>query len=329
MLSLRYVILLAGLIALMAASPAAADAATGGNQGWYVVHSNTYDVKVYFDDKYMGTLGQGTMGQTTLTIPASTGGTPYKKIRVQKYGFSTYTADIVEIPVTGGSVDIYATLNQLPTTTTTLTGGDIGWYIVRCNVDGATVFFDDSDRGTIAQGLLYVPVYSTATPYRSYTVKKDGYSTFTGTIPSVPGKGESTDLYATLNPQQAAANGTPQVIGGDTGWFMVHSNVDGATVSFDNEPRGTIANGTLKVMIYVTGTPYRSYAVYKSGYVPFTAGIDARPGRGEIVDLNASLVPESAPSPTPTTKSPLAPEVTGAAVLLVAVGALVLSWKRE
>ena len=203
---------------------------------------------------------------------------------------------------------------------------------MRCNVDGASVFFDDTELGTIAQGVLYVPVYTTAAPYRSFTVKKDGYSTFTGNIPSVPGRGESVDLYATINPLAlTTSTGTPRLIGGDIGWFVVHSNVDGATVSFDNDPKGTITNGTLRVQVYVTGTPYRSYAVYKSGYVPFAGVIDARPGKGEITDLNAILAPylnATSPAPAQTTKSPVPTWIAASALVIGGVASVIVKRKE-
>ena len=123
---------------------------------------------------------------------------------------------------------------------------------MHCNVDGAQVFFDGNYKGDIQGGVLTVPVYSTGTAYKEYSVQKDGYTTYTDSITGVPGKGQTIDLYATLNPAQP----TQGPIGGDQGWYMVHCNVDGATVMFDNDVKGVIANGVLSVPVYVTGTPY-------------------------------------------------------------------------
>ena len=126
------------------------------------------------------------------------------------------------------------------------------------------VSFDGVDEGTISHGVLYVPVYTTGTPFQGYIVTKDGYTTFAGTIRSYPGKGEAVDLYATLNPS-AGQTATAGSIGGDIGWFVVHSNIDGANVPFDNDYKGTISQGILRVQVYVTGTPYRTYTVSKPG----------------------------------------------------------------
>ena len=306
------------LVVLCTMLPVTADTATdGGDQGWYVIHCNVQLAKVYLDDKYVGeTHGVGQGG--TLTVPAYTTGTPAKTLRVQKNGYSTYVNSITVVPEQGGSVDLYATLNQISGTSTTSVGGDVGWYVVHCNIDGATVMFDESNRGEISQGMVYVPVYSTGTPYQKYTVKKDGYTTFTETIAHVPGKGETIDLYATLNPVATTAT-TQAIIGGDTGWYAVHCNVDGATVTFDNEAKGQITDGLLKVRVYVTGTPYKTFTVYKAGYSPYTGTIDTYPGKGETVDLTATLdaQPELTTIPVSTTKkSPVPVWISGLALVI-------------
>ena len=319
------VLILAMLISACMLPVAADDTSAGGDQGWYVIHCNVYGADVYFDDKYIGTVQMG-----TLSFPASTTGTPYKTIRVQKHGYSTFVDSITQVPGKGGSVDLYATLNPLPDTTTTAIGGDVGWYVVHCNIDGATVLFDDSDRGVITQGVVYVPVYGPGTPYQEYTVKKDGYTTFTGTIANVPGKGETIDLYATLNPV-ATTTTTPAKIGGDIGWYLVHCNIDGATVSFDNDVKGQVSQGNLTVMVYVTGTPYKTFTVYKTGYVPYTGTIDLYPGKGETIDLYATLNPEvtntTLPASTETQKSPIAVWTVGFAFVIAGVSASIISRK--
>ncbi len=289
----------------------------GSDQGWYVIHCNVYGSKVYLDDTYVGT----TVG-ATLTVPVSVN-TPYKKIRVQKNGYATFVNSISEVPGKGESVDLYATLNELPDTTQTSVGGDVGWYVVHCNIDGATVLFDDSNRGEITQGTVYVPVYTSGTPYKEYTVKKEGYTTFTGTVPTVPGKGEIFDLYATLN-RVTAATPTSAVIGGETGWYDVHCNVDGATVSFDGETKGQITNGNLTVQVFITGTPYKTFMVYKAGYLPYTGNITQYPGKGETVILSAMLntAQTSPASPVTTTqKSSLPFWIVGLALFVSGLAA--------
>ena len=187
-------------------------------------------------------------------------------------------------------------------------GGNQGWITVNCNVNGAQVYFDGTYEGVISGGVLTVPVYSTGTPLKSFTVSKTDYTTYTAPIPAMPGKGETFDVYATLNP--VAAPTTSAVIGGGQGWYVVNCNVNGATVSFNNQVVGVITQGTLTVPVYTTGTPYQTYTVSMNGYLPYTAALTSVPAPGQTITLYATLNPAptvpttAAPVPTPT-KSPL------------------------
>ncbi|MCK9631396.1 MAG: hypothetical protein M0R30_07105 [Methanoregula sp.] len=321
----RIVLILVMLTSVCMVPAAAEDTPIGGDQGWYAVYCNVYDAKIYLDDKYITTTPQD--GAVTIPVYLSA---PYTTIRVQKFGYSTFTDTIRDVPGNGETVKLYTTINKIPVTTQTAVGGDVGWYVVHCNIDAATVFFDDVNRGEISQGMVYVPVYSTATPYREYSVKKDGYTTYTATIVTVPGKGETIDLYATLNPAAGTATTAPAIIGGDTGWYLVYCNVDGATVKFDNDVKGQIEQGSLKVQVYVTGTPYKTFTVYKAGYAPYTGTIDKYPGKGETVDFSATLIAESAttlPASTPTQKSPVSAGLCGLALVIGIAAASLVSRK--
>jgi hypothetical protein len=208
-------------------------------------------------------------------------------------------------------------------------GGDQGWYEVQCNVDGATVFFNGQNVGTIQAGYLYVPVYTTGTPYTSYTVSMPGYTTASGPITSVPGKGEFVTIVATLNPVAPTTPAGP--IGGDIGWYVVHCNVNGATVFFDSTNEGQINQGTLTVQVYVTGTPFKTYSVQMNGYTPFTAAIDQYPAKGQTVDLYATLnpLPPTQTLPPPTTKSPVPVEICILASLVAGAGIVLLGRTRS
>jgi PKD repeat protein len=80
-------------------------------------------------------------------------------------------------------------------------------------------------------------------------------------------------------------------IGGDRGDFLVHCNVEGAKVFFDQSYKGTIQNGSLLVSVYLTATPYYTYTVDKEGYQPFSEKILHYPPRDGTLDLYATLVP--------------------------------------
>lgn len=69
--------------------------------------------------------------------------------------------------------------------------------------------FDNEVEGTISKGVLSVQVYTTGTPYKTYTLTKDGYTAYTGSIDRYPGKGETIDLYVTMNPAPAPTPKSP------------------------------------------------------------------------------------------------------------------------
>ena len=50
----------------------------------------------------------------------------------------------------------------------------------------------------------------------------------------------------------AATTTAPQLIGGDKGAYLVNANVDGANVTFDNDYKGVITGGQLKVCLLYT-----------------------------------------------------------------------------
>lgn len=140
-------------------------------------------------------------------------------------------------------------------------GGDQGWIEIRCNVDGARVYFDSVDKGVISGGSLTVPVYSTAAPYHTFTVEKSGYSTFYGDLTS-PSSGETVTEYATLNPIV-----TPVPV--NYGSIYVESSPSGASIYFNGNYRGyspiTIYDvwpGSYTIEAQMNG--YRSYTTTTS-----------------------------------------------------------------
>lgn len=111
-------------------------------------------------------------------------------------------------------------------------GGDQGWIEIRCNVDGARVYFDGAEKGVISGGSLTVPVYSTADPNHSFTVEKSGYTPYSGEVSS-PAAGETKPVYATLNPIPTPV---PPV---NHGSVYVESSPSGASIYFNGNYRGT------------------------------------------------------------------------------------------
>lgn len=143
-------------------------------------------------------------------------------------------------------------------------GGSEGWIEVRCNVNGASVSFDGSYKGEIAGGSLTVPVYTTATPYHTVTVEKSGYNSYSGPL-TMPSAGETTTVFATLNPIPVPP--TPEPI--RYGTIYVESQPAGAEIYFNGDYRGlspiTISEvwpGTYTIMAEMNG--YRTYSTTTS-----------------------------------------------------------------
>ncbi len=86
------------------------------------------------------------------------------------------------------------------------------------------------------------------------------------------------------------------IVGGDKGYYLIHSNVGGAEVYFNGDWfAGTIENGTLCVEVSTTGTPLWSYTVQKCGYFPLTQENTQHPAKDETVHLYANLTAPKEP----------------------------------
>jgi PKD repeat protein len=77
----------------------------------------------------------------------------------------------------------------------------------------------------------------------------------------------------------------PPPIGGSTGFLRVRCPVEGASVFIDGTYRGEIRNGTLDILIYLTGTPCREVTVRAPGFLPATVPISRYPAEGETEEI--------------------------------------------
>ena len=111
------------------------------------------------------------------------------------------------------------------------TGGDVGWYTIHCNVDGADVYFDGTYKGQINSGVLSVGIYTTGTPYSTITVQKSGYYTASTSLPATPSAGESSDVYITLNPMASPTQS-------EYGSLYISTNPTGARVHINDIYQG-------------------------------------------------------------------------------------------
>jgi hypothetical protein len=140
--------------------------------------------------------------------------------------------DYITMKILTVLVCVIACLIALPSVSAL--GGSEGWIEVRCNVDGASVLFDGTYKGVINGGSLTVPVYTTGAPYSSVTVEKAGYNSYSGSL-HMPSAGETTTVYATLNPIPTPPTQTPVQYGS----IYVESQPSGAQIYFNGDYRGT------------------------------------------------------------------------------------------
>jgi hypothetical protein len=86
-------------------------------------------------------------------------------------------------------------------------GGGVGYYRIHCDVEGATVFFDNVYQGTIRLGMLLARVYTTGTPYSTIDVKADGYISYHEPLPGTPLAGKIMDVKVSMTPAGGDSGG--------------------------------------------------------------------------------------------------------------------------
>jgi hypothetical protein len=183
--------------------------------------------------------------------------------------------------------------------TVSAVGGDVGWYEIHCNVDGASVYFDGEYKGQIHGGVLSVGVYTTATPYETVSVRMDGYYTATTTLPAVPSAGETTNVYVTLNPGPASTES-------EYGAIFVSTSPSGARVHLNDQYEGlspiTLSGlrpgsysidaemdgyETSKATVYVTAGSTKS--VYLTLVSPGSVSVESNPSDAYVY-VNGDMV---------------------------------------
>ncbi|WAI02109.1 PEGA domain-containing protein [Methanogenium organophilum] len=104
-------------------------------------------------------------------------------------------------------------------------------------------------------------------------------------------------------------------IGGEQGWYDIYTNVDGCSIYFDGEYKGTTTGGMLSVGVYSTAAPYKTVTAEKSGYTSASQSLPVTPGAGEHQSVYLTLNPV-----TPTTGNlKISSSPSGAAVYVNSV----------
>jgi hypothetical protein len=215
----------------------------------------------YQTEKAIGAGEQAAVDATLKEIPVTTAPTTRPTATVTVLPTTLPTPRETGIPITTGS--------SIP-----CLGCDRGWIRVNCNVNGATVSFDDLSSGcTITGGSCDTEVTTTIMPFRTFTVQKPGYQTFTGPVSSWPAKGQTINLYATLNPVPSNGN------------IQVTSHPSGAIVTLD----GGSWQYTPATFTAVSAGSSHTIQITMSGYQPY--GTSAYVAAGQTASVNAYLVP--------------------------------------
>ena len=270
----------------------------GPQVGWLTILSTPSGAEVSIDGTAAGVspvTGRELGAGTHVILITMAGYEPYQTSKSIGAGEqAAVDAPLKEIPVTTVPTT-HAT--EVPTTIATTretgipitsgTGGpclgcDKGWLRVNCNVNGATVSFDDLSAGcTVTGGSCDTEVTTTIMPFRTFTVQKPGYQIFTGTVTSWPAKGQTVNLYATLNPVET--NGNIQVTSHPSGAIVT---LDGGSWQYSPATFTSVSAGT------------HSLQITMSGYQPY--GTSAYVASGQTAAVNAYLVPYT---PRPQTGS--------------------------
>ncbi len=86
---------------------------------------------------------------------------------------------------------------------------ETGYYLIRSNIDGAEVYFDNELMGVIVDNKLTIEVPITSTPsYNTFSITAEGYTTYNGTILQVPLSGETISMRGNLKLKPITGNGT-------------------------------------------------------------------------------------------------------------------------
>ena len=220
--------------------------------GWYKVNCNVDGANVYFDNTYEGVITAG-----VLSVPVYSTGIPFKTYTVSKPGYTTWEKPVPGVPGNGETIQLYATLNQIPPNTVTFTG--IPTY---GNVPLTVQFTDDSTSLPILWSWDFGDGSSSTLQNPSHTYTNTG--TFTVSLMATNSAGSNTFTranYITVDELYVFVTkwGTRNP---DDGWFL---NPQGVAVdSSDNVYVADTSNNRVQ-KFSSTGTYLAKWGTLGSG----------------------------------------------------------------
>lgn len=160
----------------------------------------------------------------------------------------------------------------------TAAAGNTGIYRFHGNVEGAQVFVDGVLKGVIYEGILDVPVDVTGIPYHTYSLQKEEYETYNGTINSVPARGQVISIYVPMSAKPLVE------------YSRVHLLITPplAEVTWDDVSAGIVPDTGILILYDVVPGAHR-LMVTKEGYVPLHEVISVP--RNDVMKVPRTLQP--------------------------------------
>ncbi len=236
--------------------------APGGGKGWIDVYSNVDGATVYFDGTPEGTTAGG-----ILSVAVAVAGTPVRQITVSKSGYNSWQGPLSRMPAEGEHVQVYATLNPIPTQTT-VSPVQTGSIYAQSSPAGAAIYLNGNFKGYAS---LTIPDLAPG----SYSIKAvlNGYTPDVQTVHVYAGS--TTPYYPSLQPSPPPPR--------QTGTVTVTSQPGAAFIYVDGNYQGKAPLTTTQY----TGS--HSFRLSLSGYNDYTQTLYVNAGTNQ--QLNAILTP--------------------------------------
>jgi hypothetical protein len=234
----------------------------GGGKGYIDTHCNVDGASVSFDGSYQCTIAQG-----ICTVAVSPSGTPVRTVTVTKSGYNTWSGPLSRMPADGEHVEIYATLNPVPTQTT-VPPVQNGAIYAQSSPAGASIYMNGNFQG-------YSPITLPNLAPGTYSMKASlsGYTPDTQLINVY--SGQTATYYPTLQPSPPPPR--------STGTVSVTSNPNNALIYVDGSYQG-------KAPLTVTQYPgSHTFRLSLPGYSDYTTTVYVNANTNQ--NLNAVMAP--------------------------------------
>ena len=234
----------------------------GGGKGWIDTYCNVNGATVYFDGNPEGEIAGG-----ILSIAESPTGTPVRTVSVSKTGYTTWSGSLPHMPADQEHVQVYATINPVPTQTTA-PPTQKGAIYAQSVPNGAAISMNGNFYG-------YAPITIPNLAPGSYSMKAtmNGYSPDTQLINVYAGQTAYYSPTLQQSPQPPRSTGT----------VYVTSSPTSASIYVDGNYNG-------KTPMTITLYPgSHSFLVKQSGYNDYSTTVWVNAGQEQ--NLPVSLTP--------------------------------------